>query len=287
MTQLDFTLTAMELNALNIAEAMDCEVGGLFIADYTEYLDGYQRHATDAKVDEYLGIELVDGTPLGFQAWLFDRILVGRRADGSLWVIDGGHRLKIAKRIGRKQIAAWVIESTGEEFEAKLFKLKNKLTRTQISAGDEIRSEMVGGWDDTYSELRDLVMQHGYNWWITSHDKKRWDNDKPFIKLTKALKAAMCEGTLGKALTLFRTTGWTTKDNRFSRENQRLSKTQYVHGFCTFLLLGDYKDDVLKTIMEGSTPKSVEGEMTAAELSGGGRVQKYASGFQRWYDVNK
>lgn len=56
---------------------------------------------------------------------LFDAILVSKRADGSLWVIDGGHRVEVGRVLGHEQIAAKVATGLTRKQEAEIWHRKN------------------------------------------------------------------------------------------------------------------------------------------------------------------
>lgn len=55
----------------------------------------------------------------------FGHLCVGKRKDGSLWVVDGQHRMKAAQKIGLTHILCDIFESDGQEHEAKVFRDKN------------------------------------------------------------------------------------------------------------------------------------------------------------------
>lgn len=65
----------------------------------------------------------------------FGVVHVGRRADGTFWIVDGQQRYEAAKRLGIMKVPCLVFESRGLEHEAEIFDILNcgrrKLTPTQ------------------------------------------------------------------------------------------------------------------------------------------------------------
>jgi hypothetical protein len=55
----------------------------------------------------------------------FGSLLVGRRADSTMWVVDGLQRLSAAKKIGRAKVPCRIFESRGQQHEAAVFRLVN------------------------------------------------------------------------------------------------------------------------------------------------------------------
>jgi hypothetical protein len=93
--------------------------------------------------------------------------VVGERADGTLWIVDGLQRITALRTLGRLRVRAEVFASRGSEHEAEVFKLIN-LNRTKLSPQEEFKAL------------------------LTSHDEAAW-----------RIKAA-CEG---KGFTIMTTTG--------------------------------------------------------------------------------
>ena len=77
----------------------------------------------------------------------FGRLVVGRRADGSLWVVDGQQRHEAATRLEMDTVPCDVFESTGRTHEAYVFReigsrRKNlkpyEMYRAAVEAGDVV-----------------------------------------------------------------------------------------------------------------------------------------------------
>jgi hypothetical protein len=78
----------------------------------------------------------------------FGRILVGRRADTSYWVVDGQQRLTAARKRGMTVVPCLVFDSTGRKHEAKVFKEINS-SRKAVSSLDVFRASMEAGESET------------------------------------------------------------------------------------------------------------------------------------------
>lgn len=83
----------------------------------------------DLNVDSNYARELdeawVETIVSGWDPDLFRNPLVSRRSDGSLWVVDGQHRVEAAKRLGFDWVHAIVIPIDDVEKEAYLFVVHN------------------------------------------------------------------------------------------------------------------------------------------------------------------
>lgn len=76
--------------------------------------------------------------------------LVGQRADGSLWGVDGRQRITALRKLGWKKVRAEVFLSDGPEHEALIFKLVNG-GRTKLSPAELFKARLVShdpvAWD--------------------------------------------------------------------------------------------------------------------------------------------
>ncbi len=83
----------------------------------------------DLNVDSNYARELdeawVETIVSGWDPDLFRNPLVSRRSDGSLWVVDGQHRVETAKRLGFDSVHAIVIPIVDVQKEAYLFVTHN------------------------------------------------------------------------------------------------------------------------------------------------------------------
>ena len=85
--------------------------------------------------------------------------VVGRRSDNSLWVIDGQQRLEAARREGYDAALVLIVDSTGPEFEAAIFRWLNN--RRGISAAIIFRCNVKANDPDTLC-IKDIVERTGF-----------------------------------------------------------------------------------------------------------------------------
>jgi len=78
----------------------------------------------------------------------FGTITLGRRADGSLWCVDGMHRLRAASKLKIKKVPATIFSSLGIQHEAQVF-LKLNCERTAVSQVDVYRAALEAEEPDT------------------------------------------------------------------------------------------------------------------------------------------
>src|SRR3990167_4119708 len=95
-------------------EGASPEVGWLSIPEL--HFGDYQRTLDEARVKK-----IVDN----YDPHLIGTILVARRSDGSLWVIDGQHRVAALRLLGHSVVLATVYADTTDAGEALLFVAAN------------------------------------------------------------------------------------------------------------------------------------------------------------------
>lgn len=85
-------------------------------------------------------------------------IVVSRRKDGTLWIVNGQHRTQAAAMTGRTHIAAQVINGLDRTGEAKL-RLKGNFRR-QDRSQERFRAQLAAG-DKESQEINRIVMEYG------------------------------------------------------------------------------------------------------------------------------
>ena len=95
----------------------------------------------------------------------FDRdavgsLTVGRRLDGSCWVVDGGHRLLALRFLKYSEWDCTVFPSEGVEHEARVFRRMNK-DRRSVSAVTVFNAECIEGLPHSL-EIRAAVEAAGF-----------------------------------------------------------------------------------------------------------------------------
>lgn len=86
--------------------------------------------------------------------------VVGERADGSLWVVDGYQRLTALKKLNRPKVRAEVFRSDGPEHEARIFKLIN-MNRTRLTPSEQFRA-LLAAQDETAWKIKETVEAAGF-----------------------------------------------------------------------------------------------------------------------------
>ena len=84
-------------------------------------------------------------------------IFVSRRKDGSLYIIDGNHRVAAMRAIGRKYVTATVFDGLSPTEEAELFRKLNT-SQKKPSFNEVLNASITAGNEDAvaYKELLDM-----------------------------------------------------------------------------------------------------------------------------------
>lgn len=136
----------------------------------------------------------------GFSDALCDRIVVGRRDDGTLWVVDGQTRRNAAEQSGRETIAARVFKSKGRSHEAELF-IEFNSNRRSVKAADHFRAAVEMG-EPLAIEMQMALDKYG----LKVGYGKKW----PYITGFAKLRDAQRDGLLYSVLILI-TRSWCDK----------------------------------------------------------------------------
>lgn len=100
--------------------------------------DAYQR------VDE-LSVATIHDIRRNFNAKRFGHLLVGRRRDGSLYLIDGLHRwTAVMERADIAEVPCEIVESAGQAEEAMLFVIRNS-GQGRVTARQKYRALIIAG----------------------------------------------------------------------------------------------------------------------------------------------
>jgi hypothetical protein len=157
-------------------------------------------------------------------------LMVGERADGSLWLVDGLQRYTALRELG---IALWkvvIFQSRGQAHEAKIFKIANT-GRTKVSAGSIFRAALVEGEQDCI-DINALVESCGLRLdldGVGSH----WPNVKA-IKAVQRVYSRYGAETLRRSLDVI-TSSWP--------ENEDGLRGDTIEGIATFLAKAIPADD--------------------------------------------
>jgi hypothetical protein len=144
--------------------------------------DAYQRTIVPARVNRIAKNLDQDA---------FGSLTVGRRRDGSHWVVDGMQRLTAARKLGIAAVPCDVFESEGPEHEARVFRLKNK-ERTNVTACALFRAQLVEG-DAQTVDIAKAVEAAGLSLRFES-GKPGWPFVKAVVSLEKAYRKVGGDG---------------------------------------------------------------------------------------------
>ena len=103
-----------------------------------------ERLQTDERYQRESAARRVKTMAAQYDPTLANVIVVSRRKDGSLWVIDGLHRTAAARLAGRTHMVAAVYEGLDPKDEARMFDLINKL-RSPVKATSRFRARVMYG----------------------------------------------------------------------------------------------------------------------------------------------
>jgi len=137
--------------------------------------DAYQRT---------LGQHLVRTIKNEFSWYAFDPILVGKRRDKTLWVVDGQTRFAVANELGHMQIAARVFASKGRQHEAEVFLKAN--TKRSVKSFDKWRAALCAKEPETVA-IAELVAKASLRVSYNRH----WPNLRCVSKLRDAYRAGV------------------------------------------------------------------------------------------------
>jgi hypothetical protein len=132
-----------------------------------------------------------------FDPSAFSTIKVGRRKDGSFWIVDGQQRTTAAKELGHESVPCDVFESRGASHEAEIFRLING-GRQNITRNELFKAALESG--DTQSvEIVAAVERMGYAIGLSSGSNARSNvirQAAPLEKLYEIGKSEMIERVL-------------------------------------------------------------------------------------------
>lgn len=113
-----------------------------------------------------LDVRRVEKIAADFNPAALGAITVVKRADGTLWIIDGNHRRNAAIRVGHKEMFAIQYEGLTLAEEAALF-LELNATK-QVQAVDRFHASVLAG-DPQSVEIAEVLARHG---WSVSMDNR-------------------------------------------------------------------------------------------------------------------
>lgn len=112
---------------------------------------GYQRPVDENRIQQYCE---------AFDSRLIGLVVVNRRDDGSLWVIDGQHRIEVLRRLGKSVVMAEIHSLRSPQDEADLYYKLNS-QRKQPNMWNRFGSRASSG-DPKALALIELAAEYGF-----------------------------------------------------------------------------------------------------------------------------
>lgn len=218
------------------------------VTDELQVDDAYQR--TVAK-------SLVNTIQREFSWYAFDPLLIGKRKDGSCWVVDGQTRFAVALQLGHAMMACRVFPSDGKRHEAEVFLLAN--TKRSVKSFDNWRAALCAEEPETVA-INKLVKKFGMAVSYSGH----WPN----LRCVSKLRDAYAAGVLPECLTVI-TQAWTGNADALS---EAIMGSLYVF----FARLPDADIERCITKWGRMSPASLYANAQAAKSATGG--SKYKAG---------
>lgn len=121
----------------------------------------------------------------------FGVLVIGQRADKTMWCVDGQTRLKAAVKLGVEEVPCLVFDSTGKSHEAALFRMLN--TQTNQSKLQKLKAQLCEGDPNTH-ELNEIVQRSGFK--IGFSGEKSWPHIRSIVPIERAYEKDMLERVL-------------------------------------------------------------------------------------------
>ena len=132
-------------------------------------------------------------------------LTVGRRLDGSCWIVDGQHSHAVMQELGYSEAPCKVFNSNGQEHEAKIFRICNR-DRKGITRVELHRALKIEG-DETALAIDAIMREHG----LEISCGSAWPN----VKCVEALERCYKKGHLSEVVSIL-ATAWHGLDDAFS-----------------------------------------------------------------------
>lgn len=203
----------------------------------------------------------------------FGTLTVGRRKNGSMWVVDGQTRQYAAVLLGMETVPCRVFKSRGSRHEATVFRQVN--SQRGISKPDQFRA-LLTEKEPQSLEIESIVKAVGFK--IAFSKSNRWDQ----INCITTLQKLFNWGVLGSTLR-------TVKDSWEEHEENRSTGTTILEGIGRFIVkYGDTvdQDHLVKRLSETSVA-FIFSQCETICLQGGSRAKAVVPVLVSIYNKNK
>ena len=234
--------------------------------------DNYQRPTDSPKSKK-----LINDMSLNFNPYGFGAVTVNRRADGTMVVEDGQHRVLFAVQKGLSKIPCLVTNNLCKKDECGIFEAKNN--EKPLTSLDKFRVKFVEG-SVKEKAIVSVLMTHGFYFPKLTEAKLYGTR----IKAVDAIDYAYTTLNGSKGLDLL-----CTVINRSWSHDKKLIRTamqnRYIKGLSVFLkLYGDkISQDTLVRKLKSTTPDAIANNYLGKIAAG--NFTKYAEAILGVYNV--
>lgn len=204
--------------------------------------------------------------------------VVGERADGSLWIVDGLQRITALRLLEKREVRAEVFASRGAEHEAEVFKLIN-LNRTKLSPTEEFRA-LLTAHDEAAWRIKNVCEAHGFTILLgTGRSGKNPDLDSTKLTCINTLRHSEAEhGAEAIAFAL--------KTVKATWPSDPLGVYHYlIGGLVTFFARCDRVVDMERLVprLSTTTPQKILYTAQQMTIGTGGRNAQVADIIEKFY----
>jgi len=228
------------------------------VRDYVRLADlnvdpSYQRKLYESRLSKIT---------TNFDPDLIQTIVVSKRADGTLWVLDGQHRCEVLRRLGKSVVLADIREGLTHEREAILFWMLNSGS-SQPTSWEQFMARITGN-EPIATAIVSIVERHGYHIGRITEDRG--------IQAVGAVETVYNMGKLDKTMAIISTVWPMDKGAR---------EASIIQGLGQFLLTYDgdpiYDDGRTLEALDKVTPSALLRRAKETELETGRSFQRAAT----------
>lgn len=203
-------------------------------------LGNYQRKLKESKVSKYTR---------EYDPDIFGIILVSYR-DGEYWIVDGQHRVEVARRKGVSTVWCQVLDGLTYEQEAIKFYLLND-SRSRLNSNNKFHAKVESG-DKEACEIVEIINSYGYTY--SKEGNSPDDNCINCVGSLSQIYRKQGQDILGEVLSIIRKT-W-NGDSSSTRQD-------IIKGLATFCKNYTYDKDFLIKTLEKYTPNIISNKAKA------------------------
>jgi hypothetical protein len=251
------------------------------VSNDQEYVETKILHVEDLHIDEsyqrsdVLNKSVVNRIAANFSLVRCNTIVVGQRIDGSLWVVDGQHRLLGARKAGVEMIPCAIFKSNGPEHEATVFYDLNK-TRTGMNAYSVYKAMLIQREPKTVA-IQILLQKYGF---------RIGNGSLHSFKAASAIREVYEQGVLDKVLCLIRDI---SEEDTADRWTKMLSQSHFIQSLGIIYSSKTFTVDESRMRIVFTRMSELEYQRLASSYAGatGGRAKRIAPALiENYYNKN-